>query len=95
LHPYLPSIFLALILSETVEHCCGPKRPPNHAYDSTSNPVVYIVVYEQNSRYERRENERNSDLAPYQLSPPANAEFGAADALQLGDCHSCRYDTCI
>jgi len=41
---FLPSIFLALILSETVEHGRGPERPPNHAYDSTSNPVVYIVV---------------------------------------------------
>ena len=42
-----------------------------------TNPVVYTVIYEQNSRYERCENKRNSDLAPYQLSPPANAEFGA------------------
>jgi hypothetical protein len=41
---FLPSIFLALILSETVAHCRGPKRPPNNAYDSTSNPVVYIVL---------------------------------------------------
>ena len=41
-----------------------------------TNPVVYTVIYEQNSRYERCENKRNSDLAPYQLSLPANAEFG-------------------
>jgi hypothetical protein len=74
---FLPSIFLALILSETVAHCRGPKRPPNHACESTSNPLVKIVVYEQNSRYERCENERNSNLALYQVSPPANAEFGA------------------
>jgi len=73
---FLPSIFPALILSETVEHGRGPERPPNHAYDSTSNPVVKIVVQEQNPRYERCENERNSDLALYQLSPSANAEFG-------------------
>jgi hypothetical protein len=40
--------------------------------------VVKIVVQEQDSRYERCENERNSDLAPHQLRPPANAEFGAS-----------------
>jgi len=74
---FLPSIFPALILSETVEHCCGPKRPPDDACDRTSNPVVYIVGYEQNPRYESRENERKSNLALYQLSPPADAEFGA------------------
>jgi hypothetical protein len=78
LSSFLPSIFLALILSETVAHCRGPERPPDNACYSASNPVVKIVVHGQNSRYERCENERNSDLAPYQLSSPANAEFGAS-----------------
>ncbi len=84
---FLPSNLLALILSETVEHGRSPERPPDNAYDRTSNPMVYIMGYEQNTRYERCENERKSNLALYQLSLPSSRELRAQmhlDSMVIG-----------
>jgi hypothetical protein len=54
----------SVIPSETVERGRGPERPPNRACDNTSNAVICIAVYQQNSRNECCNNERNNDLAP-------------------------------
>jgi hypothetical protein len=73
---FLPSIFPALILSETVEHCHSPYRPPDNASDRAPNPMMSIVGDGQNNCHESRENERNCNLALYEIRPPGDAEFG-------------------